>query len=127
MLDKAPINPEEMRCEIARYYDAGDYSDKLDRMVWSIVEGYVSCKRIRHYYGDAIADDIQSTAHLNASMSILNKKLDLEYNPHSYVTRIAATTAAREIKKANEKAADLAKYAASMIDYCTNCNEKGEY
>jgi hypothetical protein len=110
------IEPDRLRGLIRAVYDGGEYSSELDRCVLEICEGCLSAKRTRHYYGDAVTDDILSDAHVNCSLAILERKVDLAYNPFSYLTRIAMTTLAGKCRSQNARARDLKEYVESVYD-----------
>lgn len=108
------IEPDKLRGLIRAYYDGGDYSAELDRCVMEICEGCLIAKGTRNCYGDVVADDVLSDAHIKCSLAILERKIDLSYNPFSYLTRIAMTTLAGGCRAQNWKARNFKEYAEGI-------------
>lgn len=104
------VSKEDLASLLEDFYTTGQYSRKLDDVVLRICSGVLSRYRMGFRYGDVIAEDILSDAHLACSQAILDRKVDLAYNPFSYLTRIVMTTLFGRCRGENERAREIKEY-----------------
>lgn len=104
------VSKEDLASLLEDFYTTGQYSRKLDDVVLRICSGVLSRYRTGFRYGDVIAEDILSDAHLACSQAILDRKVSIDRNPFGYLTRVAVTTLFGRCRGENERAREIKEY-----------------
>ena len=109
------VDPARLSSLVRDFYSTGNYPTELDDAILQIVEGYIAGHRIRYCYGDAVADDVLSDAHIDASMAIVKRLVDPDCNIFNYITRIAGSCASAHCAKHNAFTGNLQLYATEIL------------